>query len=56
MPEWGSRRMRVEIINKEGKAWKFNSIKKALPHIKREMQQNYQVINNVRVYDDRGHL
>lgn len=45
--------MKVEIINKDGNAWTFKTIKNALPHIKKYKREDYTIINNIRIYDDR---
>lgn len=48
--------MKARIINKDGKAWDFESVRKALSHIKKDCRDNYTIIEEdgekIRVYDD----
>ena len=44
--------MKVQIINREGYKWTFPTVKAAKPFISR-FREDYKIINNTRVYDDR---
>jgi len=52
--------MKVQVINKQGQAWEFSSIKKAKLHLKKrpEYLNFYQekIINGekIRIYDDKN--
>jgi len=45
--------MKTLIINKEGLAWEFKSLKKARVFIKPKRRDNYEIIDNIAVFDDR---
>jgi hypothetical protein len=47
--------MKVRMINKDGKAWDFNSVKSAKPHLKKDSYYEIKVIDGekIRIYDDR---
>lgn len=45
--------MKVQIINKHGYAWEFDTMTNARPNIRRDKINNYEMIDGVRVYDER---
>jgi hypothetical protein len=48
--------MKCRVINKAGKAWDFESVKKAIHHVKKKCRDNYRIEKEngekIRVYDD----